>query len=135
MSLAFEMCFGIPLFLGYVLSSLIVIPLVTHGITFISRFQFWTQPVWLVLHLVPFAFIAAADAALIRTVDEFRRTGRGRRTVVRSFPVWRSGVGGVFADRANRRAGRLPPLSCRRATVAGRAGWWVAYLAAVPAGS
>ena len=42
MSLAFEMCLGIPL--GYVLSSLIVIPLVTHGITFISRFQFWTQP-------------------------------------------------------------------------------------------
>jgi hypothetical protein len=63
MSLAFEMCFGIPLFLGYVLSSLVVIPLVTHGITFISRFQFWTQPVWLVLHLIPFFYIAAADGA------------------------------------------------------------------------
>ena len=47
MSLALEMCFGIPLFLGYVLSSLIVIPLVTHGITFISRFQLWTQPICL----------------------------------------------------------------------------------------
>ena len=63
MSLAFEMCFGIPLFLGYVLSSLIVIPLVTHGITFISRFQFWTQPVWIVLHLIPFFYIASADSA------------------------------------------------------------------------
>jgi hypothetical protein len=63
MSLAFEMCFGIPLFLGYVLSSLIVIPLVTHGITFISRFQFWTQPAWIVLHLIPFCFIAATDSA------------------------------------------------------------------------
>jgi hypothetical protein len=31
MSLALEMCFGVPLFAGYVLSSLIVIPLVTHG--------------------------------------------------------------------------------------------------------
>ncbi len=62
MSLAFEMCFGIPLFIGYVLSSLIIIPLVTHGITFISRFQLWTQPVWIVLHLIPFIYIAAADS-------------------------------------------------------------------------
>jgi len=44
---ALEMCFGIPLFAGYVLSSLIVIPLVTHGITFISRLQLWTQPIWI----------------------------------------------------------------------------------------
>src|SRR6202051_2389278 len=63
MSLALEMCFGIPLFAGYVLSSLIVIPLVTHGITFISRFQLWTQPFWIVLHLIPFIYIAAADSA------------------------------------------------------------------------
>src|ERR1700694_4116111 len=61
MSLALEMCFGVPLFIGYVLSSLIVIPLVTHGITFISRFQLWTQPFWIVLHLLPFAFIAVQD--------------------------------------------------------------------------
>jgi signal transduction histidine kinase/CheY-like chemotaxis protein len=61
MSLALEMCFGVPLFIGYVVSSLVVIPLVTHGITFISRFQAWTQPFWLGLHLVPFIFIAFAD--------------------------------------------------------------------------
>src|ERR1700676_996190 len=60
MSLALEMCFGVPLFIGYVLSSLIVIPLVTHGITFISRLQLWTQPIWIVLHIIPFAYIAAA---------------------------------------------------------------------------
>src|SRR5271170_8070134 len=58
MSLALEMCFGIPLFAGYVISSLVVIPLVTHGITFISRLQLWTQPIWIVLHILPFAFIA-----------------------------------------------------------------------------
>src|ERR671924_1960951 len=44
MSLALGMCFGIPLFIGYIVSSLIDIPLVTHGITFISRLQLWTQP-------------------------------------------------------------------------------------------
>ncbi len=61
MSLALEMSFGVPLFVGYVISSLVVIPLVTHGITFISRFQLWTQPIWVVLHLLPFVFIAAID--------------------------------------------------------------------------
>jgi signal transduction histidine kinase/CheY-like chemotaxis protein len=60
MSLALEMCFGVPLALGYVVSSMVVIPLVTHGITFISRLQSWTQPVWIGLHLLPFVFIVAS---------------------------------------------------------------------------
>src|SRR5882757_2235137 len=62
MSLALEMCFGVPLFLGYIISSVVVVPLVTHGITFISRFQLWTQPIWIALHILPFGFIAMADS-------------------------------------------------------------------------
>ncbi|MGO8918075.1 MAG: ATP-binding protein [Stellaceae bacterium] len=62
MSMALEKCFGVPLAIGYVISALVVIPLVTHGITFISRFQLWTQPVWAVLHVLPFVFIAAYSA-------------------------------------------------------------------------
>ena len=59
MAAALEMCFGIPLWVGYLISAVvIVIPLVTYGITLISRFQLWTQPVWIVLHILPFAFIA-----------------------------------------------------------------------------
>ncbi|WP_029352394.1 ATP-binding protein [Bosea sp. 117] len=57
MALALEMCFGVPLMVGYFISALVVIPLVTHGITFISRFQLWTQPFWLLLNLIPFGFI------------------------------------------------------------------------------
>lgn len=49
MAMALEVLFGLPLTLGYVVSSLVAIPLVTHGITYISRFQLWTQPVWVVL--------------------------------------------------------------------------------------
>src|SRR5437899_4743468 len=54
MSLALELWFGLPLFLGYVASSVVVVPLVTHGITFISRLQLWTQPIWIILHVLPF---------------------------------------------------------------------------------
>ena len=48
LSLALELCFGLPLPIGYFISALAVIPLVTYGITLISRFQLWTQPFWLV---------------------------------------------------------------------------------------
>jgi signal transduction histidine kinase/CheY-like chemotaxis protein/purine-cytosine permease-like protein len=55
---ALELCFGIPRPIGYVISAIVIIPLVTHGITLISRFQLWTQPLWIILHILPFAAIA-----------------------------------------------------------------------------
>ncbi|ABE41086.1 ATP-binding region, ATPase-like [Rhodopseudomonas palustris BisB5] len=55
---ALELCFGLPLPLGYLFSAVVIIPLVTHGITLISRFQLWTQPFWILLHILPFAAIA-----------------------------------------------------------------------------
>jgi signal transduction histidine kinase/CheY-like chemotaxis protein len=70
MSLALELCFDVPLTIGYLISALLVIPLVTHGITFISRFQLWTQPFWIVLHIVPFVFIGATG---ISSIDGWTR--------------------------------------------------------------
>jgi signal transduction histidine kinase/CheY-like chemotaxis protein len=61
MAVALEMCFGIPRPIGYLISAVVIIPLVTHGITLISRFQLWTQPVWIVLNLLPFIAIAYAS--------------------------------------------------------------------------
>jgi signal transduction histidine kinase/purine-cytosine permease-like protein/ActR/RegA family two-component response regulator len=58
---ALEMCFGIPRPIGYLISAVVIIPLVTHGITLISRFQLWTQPLWIILHVIPFAAIAYAN--------------------------------------------------------------------------
>ena len=53
MSLALEMCFGVPLVWGYLISALVVIPMVIYGFTFLSRFQFWTQIAWVILQLIP----------------------------------------------------------------------------------
>ncbi|KYK46545.1 hybrid sensor histidine kinase/response regulator [Bradyrhizobium liaoningense] len=55
---ALEMCFGIPRPVGYLISAVVIIPLVAYGITLISRFQLWTQPLWVILHIIPFAAIA-----------------------------------------------------------------------------
>ena len=59
---ALELCFGIPRPVGYLISAVVIIPLVTHGITLISRFQLWTQPLWIILHILPFAAIALANS-------------------------------------------------------------------------
>ncbi|AKH67814.1 signal transduction histidine kinase [Spongiibacter sp. IMCC21906] len=65
MALALELTLNIPLEYGYFISAVVVIPLVTHGITLISRFQVWTQPLWVVLQLLPLICIAfQADEAM-----------------------------------------------------------------------
>jgi signal transduction histidine kinase/ActR/RegA family two-component response regulator len=58
---ALELCFGIPRPIGYLISAVAIIPLVTHGITLISRFQLWTQPLWIILHILPFVAIGFAS--------------------------------------------------------------------------
>ena len=74
MSLALQMCFGIPLAWGYLLSALLVIPLVTHGFTFLNRFQFWTQILWAVMQLVPIVYIGVNG--IISMGDWTSYTGR-----------------------------------------------------------
>ena len=61
MSAALELALGIPVWIGYIISAVMVIPLVTHGVRLISRFQLMTQPFWIILNILPFIFIALAD--------------------------------------------------------------------------
>lgn len=61
MSGALELALGIPLWIGYIISAVAVIPLVTYGVRLISKFQLVTQPFWIVLNILPFVFIAFAD--------------------------------------------------------------------------
>ena len=62
LSLALELFFGVPLWIGYLLNALIVIPLVTHGFTRIGTFQKLTQPLWIILQVLPFVALAVIGA-------------------------------------------------------------------------
>lgn len=64
MAKALELLLGLPLAAGYIVSSLVVIPMVFYGITFVSRFQLWSQPVWVFLQVLPLMFILMNDAGL-----------------------------------------------------------------------
>ncbi len=61
MAQALELWFGMPRSAGYVISALLIIPLVTYGVTMISRLQIWTQPLWLLLLALPYVMIAIKD--------------------------------------------------------------------------
>ncbi len=61
MAYALELALDIPPTWGYLICSLVVIPLVTHGVSTISRLQVWTQPLWLVMLVVPFVFVMVKD--------------------------------------------------------------------------
>ncbi|MEQ5833550.1 ATP-binding protein [Marinobacter sp. NFXS9] len=71
MAMALELLFGIPLVFAYLICALVIIPLVTHGITTISRFQLWTQPAWIVLQLLPFVFIIYSNATAVTDWTQF----------------------------------------------------------------
>ncbi len=71
MAYALELYFHLPLYLGYLVSALVVIPLVTHGVTLISRIQMITQPVWLVLMCLPFIFVLHQDPSIMARLAMF----------------------------------------------------------------
>ncbi|MBV1788144.1 response regulator [Marinobacterium sp. D7] len=75
---ALQALFGIPLSIGYVICALAVIPVVTHGISAISRFQVGTQTLWLLLQ---------CTALVVVVVYEYQRMGDW----VSFAPISRSG--------------------------------------------
>ncbi|MFC8093186.1 purine-cytosine permease family protein [Streptomyces sp. NPDC057301] len=59
---------GLPLWLGYLVSTLMVIPLVIYGMSALSKLQVWTTPIWLLLMVAPLVYLVATDPG---TVDRF----------------------------------------------------------------
>jgi signal transduction histidine kinase/purine-cytosine permease-like protein len=71
MAYALELALGIPPAWGYGICALVVIPLVTHGVSAISRLQVWTQPLWLVMLVVPYVAVLASDPGAFAGVTHY----------------------------------------------------------------
>ncbi len=71
MALMFERYFDLPLAIGYLVSSLAIIPFVLHGITRISKLQLWTFVPWSILAVLPFVFVALKDPGLFTSWTTF----------------------------------------------------------------
>ncbi|MGW1462779.1 purine-cytosine permease family protein [Streptomyces sp. NPDC002308] len=64
MAQAMHQAIGLPVQIGYLLTTLIVIPIVFRGMGALAKVQAWTQPVWIIGMILPFLVLAfeAPDA-------------------------------------------------------------------------
>lgn len=127
-----EAGFGIPPALGYLICAVAIVPLVTHGITFISRVQLWSQPIWLLLQLLPFAVVgfSVSDAMARWTSYPGSAAGAGGSFQLLLFGSAASVVFSLIAQIGE----QVDYLRFLPATPPGksRLGWWAALLAGGP---
>lgn len=135
LAMALDYLFGVPFWIGTIVSSLAIIPIVTHGITLISRFQNVTQPVWIVLQVVPFIAIAALDPDVFGRWQSFGGLADGPSGgVAPGFDLMAFGAasGVLFAlvGQIGEQVDFLRFLPRRRGR--GDLRWWAAMVAAGP---
>ncbi|MEW5789502.1 MAG: ATP-binding protein [Pseudomonadota bacterium] len=75
MAYALELAFDIPPAWGYLICALVVIPLVTHGVTVISRLQTLTQPVWLAMLVLPYGFLLYQEPDAFAGIVDYAGAG------------------------------------------------------------
>lgn len=60
MAQGLELGLGVPLWLGYAVSTIIIFPLVIYGMKVLSTLQVWTTPLWLILMVAPFVYLVVS---------------------------------------------------------------------------
>ena len=130
MAYALELGFGIPPSWGYLVCALVVIPLVTHGVSTISRLQVWTQPLWLILLVVPFIYVLSLDPGAFSGIVHYR----GDKAGAPGFNLHLFGaaltVGIALITQIGEQADYLRFMPVK--TEANRLRWWAAVLVGGP---
>ena len=67
MAQGLQLGLGIPLWLGYAVSTLMVIPLVIYGMKALAKLQVWTTPLWLILFVIPMAYLLISHPDSVET--------------------------------------------------------------------
>ena len=130
MAYALELALDIPPTWGYLICAVVVIPLVTHGVSAISRLQVWTQPLWLVMLVVPFAYVLLRDPGAFSGVVHYGGELGGGATF--QLPLFGAAltVGIALITQMGEQADylRFMPAS----TPATRGRWWLGVLVGGP---
>nr|WP_067815958.1 hypothetical protein [Nocardia inohanensis] len=61
----------IPLPIGYLISTVMIFPLVIYGMNTLAKLQVWTTPLWLILMVLPFAFLLVRHPESVDTFLAF----------------------------------------------------------------
>lgn len=130
MAYALELAFDIPPAWGYLICALVVIPLVTHGVTAISRLQVWTQPLWLVLLVVPYVYVFANNPGVLGGLAGYAGAGGQASTFNLQFFGAGMTVGIALITQMGEQADYLRFMPER--TVGRRWRWWTGVLVGGP---
>ncbi|MDQ0146959.1 purine-cytosine permease family protein [Pseudarthrobacter niigatensis] len=68
MAQGLELGLGIPQWLGYAASTVLIIPLVIYGMNTLAKLQVWTTPLWLLLMVVPVGYLLVSHP---ESIDSF----------------------------------------------------------------
>lgn len=68
MAQGLELGLGVPQWLGYAASTVIIIPLVIYGMNTLAKLQVWTTPLWLLLMVVPVGYLLVSHP---ESIDSF----------------------------------------------------------------
>ncbi|MGI4778074.1 MAG: hybrid sensor histidine kinase/response regulator [Janthinobacterium lividum] len=130
MAYALELALGVPPVWGYLVCALVVIPLVTHGMSAISRLQVWTQPIWFVMLVVPFGYVLARDPGAFSGITHYAGAGKAAS----GFDLHLFGaaltVGIALITQMGEQADYLRFMPVRTAASRGR--WWAGVLVGGP---
>ncbi|MDB5889341.1 MAG: periplasmic sensor hybrid histidine kinase [Polaromonas sp.] len=130
MAYALELALGIPPSWGYLICALAVIPLVTYGVSTISRLQVWTQPLWLLMLVVPFVFVLVRNPDALSAVMHYGgQEGAGSGFNMHLFGAALT-VGIALITQMGEQADYLRFMPVQ--TTANRWRWWAAVLTGGP---
>ncbi len=130
MAYALDLAFDIPPAWGYLLCAIVVIPLVTHGVTTISRLQSLTLPVWVVMLVVPYVYVFSERPGIIGELAAYGgEHGAGAGFSIHAFGAALT-VGIALITQMGEQADYLRFMPER--TAANRRRWWAGVLVGGP---
>jgi len=119
----------IPLWLGYLLSTLLVIPLVIYGMKALSQLQIWTTPLWLVLMIGPVLYLVWQQPTLPEQFLHFSGK-QGRGGIDLASIMLGAGICLSLIMQIGEQIDYLRFMPAK--TADNRRGWWFAVLSAGP---
>ena len=129
MAQGLELGLGIPQWLGYAASTLLVIPLVIYGMKALSKLQVWTTPLWLLLMVVPVGYLVISHPDSIGEFFAFTGKSGAEGTNLASVMLAAGVCLSLMAQIAEQidYLRFMPPK-----TAENRAAWWRAVILAGP---
>ena len=130
MAYALDLALGLPPTWGYLVCALVVIPLVTHGVSTISQLQLWTQALWLGMLVLPFAYVLLHEPTAFAGITHYAgASGAGGAFDAHLFGAGLT-VGIALITQMGEQADYLRFMPQRSA--ANRARWWLGVLVGGP---